>query len=90
MKFRNKKTGEVQKIYPCIEDTESIKKFMAEGGKHYEYKSLADFNKEWEDAPEERKSLVITLKLGKMPSVLMKSSGLGNSEVENESKNLPV
>lgn len=55
MKLRNKKTWEVLKIYPCIEDTESIK-FMAEGGKHYEYKSLADFNKEWEDAPEEPKS----------------------------------
>ncbi len=55
MKLKNKRTGEVQKIYPCIEDTESIK-FMAEGGKHYEYKSLADFNKEWEDAPEEPKS----------------------------------
>lgn len=55
MKFRNKKTGEVVKIYPCIEDTNSIK-FMAEGGKHYEYKSLAEFNKFWEDAPEEPKS----------------------------------
>lgn len=55
MKFRNKKTREVLKIYPALHDETAIR-FMAEGGKNYEYKSLADFNKEWEDAPEEPKS----------------------------------
>lgn len=55
MKLKNKKTGEVLKIYPCIADTESIK-FMGDDGEHYEYKSLAEFNKFWEDAPEEPKS----------------------------------
>ena len=54
MKFRNKKTREVVKIYPALHDETAIR-FMAEGGKNYEYKSLADFNKEWEDAPEEPK-----------------------------------
>lgn len=56
MKLRNKKTGEVVKIYPALNDETAIR-FMAEGGKHYEYKSLADFNKEWEDAPEEQKNI---------------------------------
>lgn len=55
MKLRNKRTGEVVKIYPCIADTESIK-FMADDGEHYEYETLAEFNKFWEDAPEEQKS----------------------------------
>lgn len=55
MKFRNKKTREVVKIYPAL-SAETAICFMAEDGKHYEYKTLAEFNKFWEDAPEEPKS----------------------------------
>lgn len=56
MRFKNKKTGVVQKIYPSLDDSDSIK-FMAEDGHHYEYKTLEGFFAEWEDAPEEPKKV---------------------------------
>lgn len=83
MKLRNKKTGEVLKIYPALHDETAIR-FMAEGGKNYEYKSLADFNKEWEDAPEEPKSYWCIITACKEPLVHVYGEP---SEIEKETGN---
>lgn len=59
MKLRNKKTGEIGRLhcdmnvspakYGVFEDADTIR------GHYWEYHSLAELNKDWEDVPEEPK-----------------------------------
>lgn len=57
MKLRNKKTGEIGYLRSINWDETSLIIMNKDGVQLGKYNSLAELNKEWEDAPEEPKGI---------------------------------
>lgn len=67
MKLRNKKTGEIMDDVQYRNYSTSDGFGLRMDGKEWEYHSIAEFNEDWEDVPEEKKG-IIEVKQGLVPT----------------------